>query len=118
MNSNNKMKPCPSTPNCVSTVDTDSHYIKPIEHTLSSNLAKEKIKKIVLSQKRVELVEDTENYLKFVYSSFLFRFKDDVEFLFEDNKIQMRSSSRVGYSDLGVNRKRLEKIRNEFTNTF
>jgi len=46
----------------------------------------------------------------------LFRFVDDVEFYFEDQEkvIQFRSSSRLGHSDLGVNRKRMETIREKF----
>ncbi len=57
-----------------------------------------------------------EDYIHAEFVSFIFQFVDDVEFCFDDaNKtIQVKSSSRVGYSDLGVNRRRIEKIRKIF----
>lgn len=60
------------------------------------------------------MVED--NYIRAEFVSKIFRFVDDVEFYFPDKKskellIHVRSASRVGYSDLGVNRKRIEQIR-------
>ena len=53
------------------------------------------------------------DYLYAEYSSALFGFVDDVEFYFppETHIIHVRSASRLGHSDLGVNRKRIEAIR-------
>jgi len=59
------------------------------------------------------------DYLHAEARSLLFRFVDDVEFLFDADKqvIHVRSASRTGYSDLGVNRRRVERIRRAFSNT-
>jgi uncharacterized protein (DUF1499 family) len=66
--------------------------------------------------KRTRIVEDTGAYLHVECTSAVFRFVDDVEFLFDDGSgtIFMRSASRSGYSDFGVNRRRMEAIRSQF----
>jgi uncharacterized protein (DUF1499 family) len=63
-----------------------------------------------------EVITETENYIHATFTSRIFRFVDDVEFYFMRDApvIHVRSASRVGYSDLGVNRKRVEKIRQAF----
>ena len=68
---------------------------------------------------RTQLLTDDENYLHFTFKSRIFRFTDDVEFLFsgKDKIIHMRSASRTGYSDMGVNRKRIALIRSLFNDT-
>ncbi len=62
------------------------------------------------------MVVDREDYLHVEFTSLIFRFKDDTEFYLsiEDAKIHFRSASRLGYSDLGANRKRMETIRLRF----
>jgi uncharacterized protein (DUF1499 family) len=71
------------------------------------------LKDAVLSLPRTKLVEADETYLHFECTSLLLRFVDDVEFLFDDETktIHFRSASRIGYGDLGVNRRRMEDIR-------
>jgi uncharacterized protein (DUF1499 family) len=66
--------------------------------------------------RRAKVITDTGDYIHAEFTSRLFRFVDDVEFSFDDtNKlINFRSASRKGYSDLGVNRKRMEEIRKRF----
>ena len=61
-------------------------------------------------------MEDTGAYLHVEFTSAIFRFVDDVEFLFDagSGTIHMRSASRAGYSDFGVNRRRMEAIRSQF----
>jgi uncharacterized protein (DUF1499 family) len=63
-----------------------------------------------------EIQEEHDGYLWTTFTSRLFRFVDDVEFrmVFTDGIIHVRSGSRVGYSDLGVNRRRVEKLRTLF----
>jgi len=98
-----KFYPCPDTPNCVSTLATDKqHKIDPIKYSGSLNEAKEKVIKII----------DAE------FRSATFRFIDDVEYLFDDSEkiIHFRSRARLGHSDMGVNRKRMENIRNMYAN--
>jgi uncharacterized protein (DUF1499 family) len=70
----------------------------------------------VLKAGDATFVKETESYWHVEFRSRIFRFVDDVEFLFDrDSKvIHVRSASRVGYSDLGVNRARVEKIRMMF----
>jgi uncharacterized protein (DUF1499 family) len=108
------LPPCPSSPNCVSTQAQDeSHAIAPFRYRKSRAEAKESLKEIVRTLSRTKLVEEDESYLHYEFTSLLFRFVDDVEFLLDDESktIHFRSASRTGYGDLGVNRKRMEEIR-------
>jgi len=105
---------CPASPNCVSTLTTSKeHFIEPIKFELPLDQAREKLKGIIESEKRVKFVKGEGAYLHFIFTSFLFRFVDDVEFFIDEkeNLLHFRSRSRVGYSDLGANRKRMEIIR-------
>lgn len=115
MQNNQRFAPCPSSPNCVSTKaeKSDTHWIEVIRYELSDEFIKETLKKILLDLPRTRLVEDDGRYLHFEIKSFLFRFVDDIEFEIvpEEKLIHVRSASRVGYSDLGVNRERVELIR-------
>jgi uncharacterized protein (DUF1499 family) len=71
------------------------------------------LKKIIQQMKRTRIVTEADNYLYVEFTSALWRFVDDVEFSFDDasKTIHVRSASRLGKSDLGVNRKRIEMIR-------
>jgi len=73
------------------------------------------LKQVLARQKRVTIITANDDYLYAEFRSKWFRFVDDVEFLIETNGvIQVRSASRVGHSDLGVNRKRIETLRRQF----
>lgn len=112
-----RLASCPKSPNCVSTQSTDAkHAIDPIVYTASMEEARERLEQIVRAMPRTKVVRREEDYIYLECSSRLFRFVDDVEFWFDDaNKlIHFRSASRKGYSDLGVNRKRVEQIREQF----
>lgn len=114
-----KFHPCPKTPNCVSTqASDDKHKIEPIYYKITLNDTLEKIISIIESIKRTKIITKTENYIHAEFRTGVFKFVDDVEFYFDDSSkiIHFRSASRVGHSDLGVNRKRMEKIRNLFMN--
>lgn len=65
---------------------------------------------------RAKVVREKANYIHAECRTRFLRFVDDLEFLFDDNDavIHVRSASRVGYSDLGVNRKRVEQFRRDF----
>ena len=105
---------CPSSPNCVSTQATDAgHAIEPIRYRKARAEAKEALKGAIRSLPRTKLVEEDESYLHYEFTSLMFRFVDDVEFVFDDatKTLHFRSASRIGYGDLGVNRKRMEDIR-------
>jgi uncharacterized protein (DUF1499 family) len=114
-----KFYPCPNTPNCVSTQATDDkHKIDPIQYSGSLSEAKEEITKIIHSLKRSKIITNKENYIHAEFRTATFKFVDDVEFLFDDSEkiIHFRSRARLGYSDMGVNRKRMENIRNLYIN--
>ena len=111
-----KLASCPGTPNCVSsqslTNDTE-HAIAPIQLTGDIPTTISKLKQIILSMPRTNIIKETNNYLYVEFASKLMGFVDDVEFYLDDNSktIQVRSASRLGESDLGVNRQRIEEIR-------
>ncbi len=114
-----RLAPCPNSPNCVSTqADDAEHRMPPMAFSGSPDDALQKLKAIVTSRPRTKLVAEKENYLHVEFTSALFRFVDDVEFLIDESsgKIHFRSASRAGYGDLGVNRKRMEAIVAEFEN--
>jgi len=108
------LTPCPTTPNCVSSQTQDStHQIAPLQYQGTATDVIEKLKTVIAALPRTEIVEARENYLYAEFTSRLMGFVDDVEFYVEPGKreIQVRSASRLGESDLGVNRKRIEMIR-------
>ena len=91
----------------------------PIKYSSSLEEAKEKILKIIKSLKRTRIKMKTVNYIHAEFRTAVFRFVDDVEFYFDDSEknIHFRSAARLGYSDMGVNRKRMENITNLFQNS-
>jgi len=108
-----KFQPCPKSPNCVSTQSLEKrHKMDPLHYESSLKEAEEKIKEITTSQKRVKLITEKENYLHFEFRTATFKFVDDVEFYFDDteNLIHFRSAAQKGWSDMGVNKKRMKKI--------
>ena len=114
-----RLSPCPKSPNCVSSLSEDkSHYVAPLTYEATLEEAREKLISAINSMKRSEMVTAEVNYIHATFKSALFGFVDDVEFLFDDQRkvIDVRSASRTGYSDLGVNRKRVEEIRKRFVN--
>lgn len=109
-----KLAPCPDSPNCVSSTATDlRHAIAPFALDRSAGAAKEELKQAAAGLPRAKLIAATDHYLRFEFRSLIFRFVDDVECHLDDGTktIHVRSASRVGYWDLGVNRRRVEAIR-------
>lgn len=110
---------CPASPNCVvSQGESDAeHAIAPLSYTGSATEAMAKLRQVVEAQPDSEIIEQTEDYLYAEFTSRLMGFVDDVEFYLnptESGTIHVRSASRLGQSDLGVNRKRIETIRAAF----
>jgi uncharacterized protein (DUF1499 family) len=72
-----------------------------------------KLTAIVQTFPRTSVITVSDSYLHAEFTSAIFRFVDDLEFLVDDTAkvIHVRSASRLGTSDLGVNRKRVEEIR-------
>lgn len=108
---------CPDTPNCVSTQATDvRHRIEPIAFDGDARDALVRLKAAMGTIPRMRIVTEKEDYIHAEATSRIFRFVDDVEFFLDrDTKvIYFRSASRVGRSDIGVNRARMEQIRAAF----
>lgn len=117
---NGELSPCPDSPNCVSSQsDSQEHQIEPLHYTDSKPEAHARLLQILESEKRTKILTAEDDYIRVTFTSALFRFVDDVEFYFPDEQadisiIHLRSASRIGHSDLGANRKRIEKIRGRF----
>lgn len=113
----NDIPSCPPTPNCVTSAPTadDEHHILPLRYERSWETAWDRLRKLLKSQERVVIVEDANGLIRAEATSRVFRFVDDVEFRLDPAKhlIQVRSASRVGYSDFGVNRRRIESLREQ-----
>ena len=111
---NGNLKAPPFSPNAVSSQATGGyHQIAPLACKGSQEQAMKALKQIVESTPNARIVEVKPDYLYAEYESALMGFVDDVEFYFPlgANIIHVRSASRLGYSDLGANRKRIEAIR-------
>ena len=108
------LRPFPTSPNCVVSQNADAkHAIAPITYDVTRDKARETLLKVLTVVPRTTVIEQTDNYINAISKSRIFKFVDDVEFYFpsNDSVIHIRSSSRVGDSDFGVNRTRLEQIR-------
>ncbi len=115
-----RLQPCPSSPNCVCSQDRDkTHAIAPFAYTGSRQAAMSRLARAITSMYGAKIVQQTPDYLHAEYTTRWMRFVDDVEFYApaDAKLIQVRSASRVGYSDFGVNRKRVEAIRRRFDAT-
>jgi uncharacterized protein (DUF1499 family) len=102
---------CPDTPNCVCSDCEHGTKMGPLEFTSNADDAKAALMK-ALAAKGIRVVEHNDNYIHAVATTPIMRFKDDLEFLIEPHakRIQFRSASRLGKSDMGKNRARLEEI--------
>jgi uncharacterized protein (DUF1499 family) len=109
-----QLTPCPGSPNCVSSLAVDeAHRVEAFPLVQSVAVTCEGLKAIVATMPRTTLLRDESHYLRFEFTSLMFRFKDDVEFHIvpADELIHVRSASRVGHSDFGVNRRRVAALR-------
>lgn len=110
-----KLTQCSIKPNCVcSDIKKDTqHYISPLILPNNSVRVKHSLIKDIIKDMGGVLVLEKENYFSFNFTSTLFGFVDDVEVRLDSNNgaIHFRSASRVGTSDMGVNRKRIDKLK-------
>lgn len=107
------LKKCPDSPNCISTEypDDTAHYSEPVEMSIT--------KATPLHAKRAaediggRLIKEDDDYLAFTFTSLVFRFVDDFEIRLDchNNRLHIRSASRVGYSDFGVNPRRVQRFK-------
>jgi uncharacterized protein (DUF1499 family) len=110
------LPPCPNTPNCVSTMATDAHAIAPMHYTSTREEAMKRLLGILRALPRTTIVASDDHTIRAEFRTAVFRFVDDGTFLFDEatKTIHFRSASRVGRSDFGVNRRRMESIRQQF----
>ncbi|KIP72707.1 hypothetical protein SN11_15725 [Vibrio harveyi] len=107
--------PCGDKPNCVSTQDTREEYnLTPFTLTESTNI--DAIEQVALKLPGAKTAVKEGNYLRIECTSKIMRFVDDLELKIEGDQLIVRSESRVGYSDFGVNRKRTEQLRSLLAN--
>lgn len=109
-----RLRACPERPNCVSSeAASGEHAIAALPYRGERAASQAQLEAALATLPRTTLVDRQEGYWRAQSVSGLFRFLDDLEFRFDDadSSIQLRSASRVGYSDLGVNRKRVEALR-------
>ena len=115
-----KFKPCSWKPNCVnSTADPKSdaqHFIEPLHFSGDPAKAWARLAAAVKAAPRAAVVREDAGYLQVEFSSALMGFTDDVEFALDaaGSDIHVRSASRLGVRDFGVNRARVERIRSRF----
>ncbi len=113
-----KFKPPSWKPNTVSSMvaKDDSHYIEPLKFDGAPDVAWKKLTALIHANKRAKVIIGSPDYLYAEYKSAGMGFVDDVEFALDmrNSAIQVRSSARLGVRDFGVNRKRVETIREAF----
>ena len=109
---------CPEKPNCVPTKNSSiENTIKPIFYKGSHENAKQNLLLAIKTFGSAKVKKELDQFIHVEFTSNIFRFIDDVEFyLTEQGVIHFRSASRIGHSDLGVNRRRVEMIRIAFNN--
>ena len=114
--SEKQLPACPSSPNCVSSQATDAgHFIAPFKITGTAEEAWAALKKALVSQSRTVIINETGDALHAQATSLVFRFVDDIDAILDAQAglIHIRSASRTGYGDFGVNRKRVETLRSQ-----
>jgi uncharacterized protein (DUF1499 family) len=96
-----------------STATTDYHRIAPLAATPDPKATFARLRTVVTAMPGASIVESTPTYLYAEYTTRWLGFVDDVEFLLDEpaGVIQVRSASRLGRKDFGVNRARIEAVR-------
>jgi uncharacterized protein (DUF1499 family) len=113
--SDGRLQACPDSPNCVSTQAEPldgARYLPPVPMGQPAIIAQERVRQILDAEPRAEVLSDQPGYLHAVFRSPTIGFPDDVEIYFDEpaGLIHFRSASRLGHSDVGVNRARMERL--------
>ncbi len=112
-----RLAPCPETPNCVSSQAKDEgHRIAPLTYDGEATAAMARLAQVISRQQGATLVTRRDDYIYATFQTPVMGFVDDVEFAADPARqaIDVRSASRLGRSDFGVNRKRIEALRTAF----
>ena len=109
------LAPCPDSPNCVSSLATDdSHRVEPLTVADNREACMARLQALLKALPRVEFDVVGQSRIQARFTSRLLRFVDDVTFYVRENgMVEVRSASRVGYWDLGANRRRVESLREQ-----
>ncbi len=115
---NGLLAACPDSPNCVNSQQhaDELHGIPPLAFRDTPAEAKARLKAVIGRQPRTKLVQETSDYLRYEFRTRFCYFVDDVEFHVDGiaKVVHVRSASRLGHSDLGTNRRRIEALRAQF----
>jgi len=109
-----ELRPCPDSPNCVSSFEPrESHHVAALPVQGDPESALPRLVAVVDAMPGASLIAETDDYAHIEFVSPVMRYVDDVELLLDEaaGEIHIRSASRVGHSDLGANRARVEAIR-------
>ncbi|TVS18163.1 MAG: DUF1499 domain-containing protein [Gammaproteobacteria bacterium] len=116
---NSDFEPCGTAPRCVVSLDdAGSRRIEPLMYTTSPLLARLHLMQLLVDRDDVEVVTAVDDYIHAVFVTPRLRYRDDVEFLIRnDGRVDVRSSSRIGWYDWGTNRNRIESLRTQLAAT-
>ena len=112
-----RLRGCPDSPNCVgSQAEDPAHRVAPLTFAGTGPEAWARLQRVLEDLPGATQITASDRYLHYEFRTRVCRFVDDVEFLLDEpaRAIHVRSASRVGYSDLGANRRRIEEIRRRF----
>ncbi len=114
------LAPCPQSPNCITSYapPTHPHHVHPLSYTDDRAAAQARLLKVLKRQPRLTIIVEEVGYIYAEAHTPVFRFVDDIEFVFDDTEkvIHLRSASRLGRGDLGMtNRTRVEIVRVAFS---
>jgi len=107
------LKPCPDKPNCVSSKADDEHAIAPFKLKQNQPVDQQRLLEVLNQLDNNIAVIHDENHIQAEITSRVFGFVDDLDLIIniEQQIIHVRSASRTGYYDFGVNRRRVERLR-------
>src|SRR5687767_7493298 len=110
-----RLKACARPSNCVNTQDAGGGFA-PLRFTGSPAAAWQRLRTSVTGLPRTTVLTEADGYLRAEVASAVFGFRDDLEALLdpEAGVIHLRSASRVGLRDRGVNGRRIERVRQRF----
>lgn len=114
---NGELSPLPKSPNCVSSYAIDKEkFVEPLPFKGDFETSKAKLLSVMSKYGDMEIITDEGTYMHIVFTTGKMKFHDDVELLFDLTleKINYRSASRVGYSDMGLNKERYSEIKKQY----
>ncbi|WP_198265717.1 DUF1499 domain-containing protein [sulfur-oxidizing endosymbiont of Gigantopelta aegis] len=113
-----QLPPCPDKPNCINSEypDDKAHYLAPLNYPEANKAQVMTLAETIIKKMGGEIVFADQHYLKALFSSRIFGFIDDFELRLESasKQVHIRSASRTGYSDFGVNKRRVKEFSQQF----